>query len=308
MKLSSHAEQQPGVAMHVSTGANLSHRRLGHVGIKSLNVLRKVEGSGISFDGTLPPCDVCALSKSKRHPYPRTADYKVNTPFKLVLGDFTGPIVPAAMGGYSYVSKITDQHAKYRVVYLAKTKSDALSTIQTFVKSVVIPMGLRVQRLCTEKGGDCKGQEFEDYCLSTGIRHEYASTNTPQQVGVSERDGGILAPMTRCLLKDSELPPFLWGELMFTAAYLLNRVPHSALDMVTPYKKLYGNDANLSHLRVIGARAFVHVEIHTKKMAEKAWEGSLCGYSPKSKSYRIYNPATKRVVESRNVVFIETPL
>ena len=156
-------------------------------------------------------------------------------------------------------------------------EDDALSTIQTFIKSLVIPMGLRVQRLRTDKGGEYKGQEFKDYCLNTGIRHEFASTNTPQQVGVSERDGGILAAMTRCLLKDSGLPPFLWGELMFTAAYLLNRVPHSALGMVTPYKKLYGKDANLSHLRVIGARAFVHVETHTKKMADKAWEGALCG-------------------------------
>ncbi|CAN0079524.1 unnamed protein product [Sphacelaria rigidula] len=154
MKLSSHAEQQPGVAMHVSTGANLWYRRLGHVGIKSLNVLRKEEGSGISFDGKLPPCDVCALSKSKQQPHPRTADYKVKTPFQLVFGDFMGPIAPAAMGGYSYVPKITDQHTKYRVVYLAKTNCDALSTIQIFVESVVIPMGLRVQRLRTDKGGE----------------------------------------------------------------------------------------------------------------------------------------------------------
>ncbi|CAM9365724.1 unnamed protein product [Sphacelaria rigidula] len=47
--------------MHVSTGANLWHRRLGHVGIMSLNLLRKVEGSGISFDGTISPCVTYAL-------------------------------------------------------------------------------------------------------------------------------------------------------------------------------------------------------------------------------------------------------
>ena len=68
----------------------------------------------------------------------------MNTPFQLLFSDLMGPITPAALGGYSYVSKITDQHTKYRVVYLAKTKDDALSTIQTFIKSLVIPTGLRV--------------------------------------------------------------------------------------------------------------------------------------------------------------------
>lgn len=31
------------------------------------------------------------------------------------------------------------------------------------------------------------------------------------------------------------------------------------------------------------------------------------GYSDDSKSYRVYNPATRRILESRNVAFIETP-
>ena len=140
MNLSDDAEQQPVVVMHVRASANLWHRRLGHVGTKSLDVLRKMEGSGVSFDGTPPPCDVCALGKSKQQPHPKTASYFVTMPFQLVFGDFIGPITPAALGGYNYVSKITDQYTKYRTVYLAKSKSDALSTIQTFVRSLVIPI------------------------------------------------------------------------------------------------------------------------------------------------------------------------
>ena len=75
----------------------------------------------------------------------------------------------------------------------------------------------------------------------------------------------------------------------------------------TPYKALYGKDANLGHLRAIGARGFVHVETHTKKLKPRAWEGRLVGYSMDSKSFRIYNALTRSVRESRNVIFIETP-
>lgn len=60
-------------------------------------------------------------------------------------------------------------------------------------------------------------------------------------------------------------------------------------------------------MRAIGARAFVHIETYTKKLDEKAWEGQRCGYSMDSKAYRIYNPKTKRVVESRNIQLIEPP-
>ena len=110
----------------------------------------------------------------------------------------------------------------------------------------------------------------------------------------------------RCLLTDSGLPNFLWGELMQTAVYLSNRVPHAALGNITPYKALYGKDANLGHLRAIGAGAFVHVETHTRKLDPKAWAGRICRYSMDSKSVRIYNPAKRNVRESRNVIFIET--
>ena len=41
-------------------------------------------------------------------------------------------------------------------------------------------------------------------------------------------------------------------------SYICNRIPHSALNMETPYKKLYGKDADLSHMEIIGARTFVH--------------------------------------------------
>ena len=93
---------------------------------------------------------------------------------------------------------------------------------------------------------------------------------------------------------------------MFTAPYLANRTPHSALNMGTPYKTLRGKEATLQHLRTIGARAFVHIETHTKKLEDRSWEGRLCGYSQDTKAYRIYNEKTNKV-ESRNVVFIETP-
>ena len=81
--------------------------------------------------------------------------------------------------------------------------------------------------------------------------------------------------MVRCMLADSSFPPSMWGELSIAAAYLKNRTPHKALKMETPFKMLHGEEADLSHLRVIGARAFVHIN-DFRKLDAAAREGKVC--------------------------------
>ena len=91
------------------------------------------------------------------------------------------------------------------------------------------------------------------------------------------------------------------------AAYLKNRTQHEALKMEKPFKMLHREEVDLAHLCVIGARTFLHIK-DSRKLDATAWEGRVCSYSKESKSYRVWNPKTRRVVESKNVTFIETPL
>ena len=63
-----------------------------------------------------------------------------------------------------------------------------------------------------------------------------------------------------------------------TATYLKNRTPHKALKIETPFKILYGEEADLLHLRVTGDRSFVHVK-DSRKIKAAGWEGNVCGYS-----------------------------
>ena len=68
---------------------------------------------------------------------------------------------------------------------------------------------------------------------------------------------------------------------------------------------MFGKNADLSFLRVIGSRAFVHEEGHRDKLDQRAWEGVLVGYNNDSLTYRIYDNANSKIVSSRNVTFIE---
>ena len=58
------------------------------------------------------------------------------------------------------------------------------------------------------------------------------------------------------------------------AAYLKNRTSHNkALKMETPIKMLHGEEADLSHLRVIRARAFVHIKDSRTRRHDLGREG-----------------------------------
>ena len=87
-----------------------------------------------------------------------------------------------------------------------KSKGDALSLFQSFVQSVVIPVDSCVERPRADKGGEYISNKYKGYCLQTGMSLEYASTNTSQQIGMSEHVGRTLAAMVRCLLANSRLP------------------------------------------------------------------------------------------------------
>ena len=63
----------------------------------------------------------------------------------------------------------------------------------------------------------------------------------------------------------------------------------------------------MTGLRVLRARAFVHVGTQTTKMGDKAWEKKARGFSPNSRSWGIYHTEKETVVDSRNVKFVEPP-
>ena len=250
------------LAMNAMMNAQLWHHRLGHLNKIRLEFMQRRDSNGVAFDGSIYHCDVWAVGRTYQLAHPKKAKHAdITAPFQLVYGDLMGPFKTTAGVGYEYVSKMADQLTKWTTVYLLYTKDQALASLQQlFVASTVIPFGIRIVTWQADKDGEYTGEDFKAYCQETGITQQFAATTTPKQIGLSERVGRTLCAMVRCMLVDSGLPPLLWGELMMAASYICNRIPHSALNMETPYKKLYEKDADLPHLKIIGARIFVHIK------------------------------------------------
>ena len=69
-----------------------------------------------------------------------------------------------------------------------------------------------------------------------------------------------------------------------------------------------GKKPDLSHIRVLGARAWVHIpKEKRKKLDERSWQGIHVGYEG-TNQYRIYNPCTGKVHVTRDVTIDERNL
>ena len=107
-------------------------------------------------------------------------------------------------------------------------------------------------------------------------------------------------------MSEKNVPHTYWAEAVSTAVYVMNKTPTAAVHDVKPEEKFTGVKPDLSHLKVFGCIAYVHVpdELRTK-LDPKAEKCVFIGYSLEQKGYRCYNPLTHKLRVSRDVVFDE---
>lgn len=107
-------------------------------------------------------------------------------------------------------------------------------------------------------------------------------------------------------MKAKGLPGVFWGEAVSTAVYLLNRSSSKGIAGKTPYKLWTGTTLAVHHLRTFGCVSHVKVTApHQKKLDDRSRRMIFVGYELGSMAYRVYDPATRRVHISRDVIFDE---
>ena len=113
-----------------------------------------------------------------------------------------------------------------------------------------------------------------------------------------------LMEKARSMLSGTGLGQEFWAEALETACYLINISPSLVLEDKTPHELWIGKKPSLSHIRVFGSDAYVHVPKQKRtKLANKSERCIFIGYKDGLKGYNIWNPETRKVVYSRDVVF-----
>ncbi|MCO5599562.1 hypothetical protein L7F22_053668 [Adiantum nelumboides] len=86
----------------------------------------------------------------------------------------------------------------------------------------------------------------------------------------------------------------------------MNRTPTTVVHDMTLEEKFTGKKPYVLHFKVFGCTAYVHVpdELRTK-LDPKSEKCVFIGYSVEQKGYKCYNPVTRQVRVSKDVVFDE---
>ena len=87
----------------------------------------------------------------------------------------------------------------------------------------------------------------------------------PEQNGKAERQNYTFMASVHSVIAAKNLPRFLWSEILKKKKknYLKNRSPGP--DPETPYERLNHEKLKFFHLKVLGARAWVHVPEEVQK-------------------------------------------
>ncbi|GMI67403.1 hypothetical protein HRI_000409600 [Hibiscus trionum] len=110
-----------------------------------------------------------------------------------------------------------------------------------------------------------------------------------------------------CLLSDAKLLRSFWAEALNTVTHVINLPPNVLLRGDVPDRVWFGKDVPYDLLRVFGCKAFFHVpKDERSKLDAKTRECIFIGYSLDGEfGYILYDPLQKKLVRSRDVIFVE---
>jgi hypothetical protein len=108
------------------------------------------------------------------------------------------------------------------------------------------------------------------------------------------------------MLSEKKIPKSFWAEAVNWIIYVLNRCPTNVVKDMTLEEVWTGMKPSVEHFRVFGCVAYVHIpNARRTKLENKSVCCVLLGVSEESKGYRLYDPTTKKIVTSRDIIFEE---
>jgi hypothetical protein len=215
-------------------------------------------------------------------------------------------VTPESNSGKRYLITFIDDFSRKCWVYFISAKSEAFTMFKKFKSLAEKEVGSLMGCLRTDRGGEFTSKDFNEYCLLNGIKRQLTAAYTPQQNGVAERKNRRIMNLVRSMLSEKYIPREFWPEVVNWCVLVLNRSPTLAVKDLTPEEAWSCVKPSVEYFRVFGCIGHVHIpNVKRTKLDSRSSKCVLFGVSEKTKGYRMYNPITKKIVISRDVIFEE---
>ncbi len=285
-------------------------KQVGHVNLQCFKLMEKQNLiRGLPKFGTkevmLKVCEACQLGKQARHPFPSQTTHVSSKRLEMMQLD-VWTTKTESIGECRYYVSFIDNHTRKVWVYFMKHKGEVFQHFLNFKAMVEKEKGVSIKCLKSDGGGEYFSNEFSEYLKEHGIQRKYSCSYSPQQNGVAERKNKHIIKIARAMLNEKNLPYYFWVEAVATIVYIMNRKPTAIVHGMTLEEKFIGKKPNVSNLKVFGCIAYVHVPDEKKSKLNPNFDKFIfIGYSLEQKGYRCFNPSTRKLQVSKDVVFDE---
>jgi transposase InsO family protein len=143
-------------------------------------------------------------------------------PLELIHMDLFGPVAYLSIGGNKYGLVIVDDNSCFTWVFFLFDKCQVRDKVKTFVRRAQKEFGLPTKKIRTDNGTKFKNTQVEEFLDEEGIKHEFSSPYTPQNIGVVERKNRTLVDMARIILDEYKTSDLFWCDAINTACHAIN--------------------------------------------------------------------------------------
>jgi hypothetical protein len=188
-------------------------------------------------------CEACQRFASRPHaPAAELQPIPLSWPFAQWGLDMVGKLHKSWPGGHVYMLVAVDKFTKW-VEAAPITTQDSTAAIN-FIKSIVFCFGVP-HNIITDNGTNFMSKEFRNYCVSMGIKLNFASVAHPKTNGQVEKANGLICNgIKKKLLEPLEKAKHTWVDELPSVLWSLRTMPNAATQE-TPFFLVHGTEAVL---------------------------------------------------------------
>jgi len=290
-------------SLNANTSKMTWHRRLGHLNFDSIDRMKKLVTGYQVIDENIEDCIPCIVSKSKRRSY-KSSQSRATRPGEIVHFDI-GVVNEPSFQNFKYYILFVDDFSRYSILYPLQRKGESEEYIKHHILGIFNKFSIYPRIIRSDNALEFSTNSLEEFLFSNGISHQTSCDYTHEQVGIVERMNQTIRNSAMAMLEYSGFPNQYWDLAYQTAVYVKNLSPTEANPQFkTPFELWNSRQPDISHLRIFGEPAFVHVPKEIpRKLDKKAEKWYFVGYGEDlgSKGYKVLDIETNRLHVSSDV-------
>ena len=256
------------------------------------DMLRKKSLLGITNVSMHVNCNTCIKCLHSQSMLKSEHDSLASKPLELVHLDLFTSRKVTNVRGKQYMLVLVDEYSYYAYFMMANQKSDLVELFADVCSSIHRLYNQEIQEIRSDFPQNLQGTGIPSFCKSQGIKNNFVKSYRKPLL-ITKSILKTVHEMANLMLVEKDLQMEFWADAVQTACHLINRVYLKPFTTMTPAEIWYDRKPNLHYLRVFGSKCRIPETTDD--------EGIFIGYSAKGKTYRIFNPKTKEVIESAKI-------